>query len=312
MELTALGSDVITNICYFLPYISIISLRWTCKRLRDFNFIKIRFKDIVIHRLKLLGAGDLQEAIVKYEHYISGGFMLQCMYNENWIGDIDVYCCSKYEDYFPEHYKKKPKGKDAIRLGFLYEWLKSKNQEITVCANHYDGTPLTSRVYQMFKCKSAVGLTEISRREAVEINNQNELYKLNHIIVHKFQTVKEAVHEFFDLSVCKVIYDGDKVFVQNLDKMIKRISTVAIETPKYCGINSLRTTTFMRMLKYQKRGFVIENFDKFYEVLCKYLWNLSTYEASTSLSLLYAMEDEDLLKYPEIKMWMNHVHQNKK
>jgi hypothetical protein len=216
---------------------------------------------------------EFLDAIEKYKITISGSFILQCLFNENYETDIDLYKVGNQLDIYDEN-------------SDFYKFLKFLGID-----NKYFGTnckgssgegmlPLYHGKYEsldimLIKRYQEARYIEPKHGEIMELRKRflKELY---------YPTVRSNIEDF-DIDACKVYYDPEtkKVNIYNFNALIKKISYYDyIDGPKslsvgyssfYCNRNcfsrevcycntvyrSVLDRTNWRVEKYTKRGFIL-------------------------------------------------------
>lgn len=229
-------NDLYPIIASHLCYIDLLS--WTIAVPCIKPYIKlVDFNDIILKRLNQLGLDGQSfiDHLIKYNNYVSGSFILQCLYNMEWPSDIDVYCMS--EDTYLPNLNKSPLGfikflKDAtlVEPGSSYELM------------HF---------YQRMYTQNNVMINHI-------MVNPTPIDDLHHDTIFKFV-------DLFDLDFCKVIYDGKKLYIKNLDSLFSRSSVLNVKMDIYIKKAMLKENQdkvygrlLQRVIKYKSRGFKIE------------------------------------------------------
>jgi hypothetical protein len=215
----------------FLPWIDVYSLRLANPRLpiKQSSIIKI-----IIERLKIMGI-DIIEAIKKNKAIISGSFILQCIYGVIYPGsDVDIYIIGENSDT-TEWTKQSGWTED---WKFMYDITKNHTYDKTktITANPYPIMPIVSRTYIF------------------------DDIKLNYILIDpKFKSISEFILKYFDISICKVMFNGERLYIHNLNDIITRSFSIDRNTTKYIRVNrderEIDDIIQTRVNKYTKRGF---------------------------------------------------------
>lgn len=96
--------NILIEILKLLPIKSVIDLKFTCKTYNKIISKKIIDKLIICrinNRLEEIFGDDIfifKKLLKKTESYISGSFIVQCIIDERWYSDIDIYIRNKYQD----------------------------------------------------------------------------------------------------------------------------------------------------------------------------------------------------------------------
>src|SRR5579883_549275 len=131
--------------------------------------------------------------------YIAGSFILDVLYATNFANDIDIYegddkCINYYDTEFKEFGESK--------LKFL-QYIYSLNLERGKFGNHYSDPELYYGPIYMIR--------------NYKIKNCNT--ELQHIIVRS-KKVLRFIDNSFDLDICKCNFDGERLRIKDLNKII--------------------------------------------------------------------------------------------
>lgn len=147
-----ISDDLWDNIAKYLCYVDLISFSVFAVPESKKYIQKSRYdiNEIVLNKLaekfgNLTYAKLFVNGLVKYNNYISGSFILQCLYDCDWKdSDIDVYCVNKDNCYHHDI-------EDSINFLRLLtsEW----GAELIDCANSYEELHLTQRMYELLNVK---------------------------------------------------------------------------------------------------------------------------------------------------------------
>ena len=280
MELICDAWDIIAeNLCY----IDLLALTAAIPFIRP-HIHKDRYdvNKIIRYRLSeifgnLIDVDEFITELVECNSYISGSFILQCLYNVEWEGsDIDVYSLST----------------DGSYSGKLKEWLYylgSREFNLEEDDNRYKELHLTSRTFVATNDAKETSETDSIPIKPIKITK----IVLNHIIVntnpieistpdniHKLynepyllgkrlhnSTIFKFVDTTFDLEICKVVYDGSRLYIRNIFSLFKRkctadfstekyIKRILYQSPDFCD-KRIKDNLMNRIQKYEQRGFTI-------------------------------------------------------
>jgi hypothetical protein len=218
------------------------ALRLTCKFLRD-NIKQLNIHDLIIHRMKVIYKKDAKE-IVRHlkcdkNSYISGSFMLQCIYGVAWnnsdidiyrVGNADGYSGYKYYDtdcYLRNTIESRKGGKLSGPLisgdnqnGFTGKLIPMST------ALDYEMLPLTSR---MFETRHNIGSTRSTQRKRI--------LPMNDCIINpQYSTdVLSFIEQYFDLEICKIAYSCKykRLYIANLDAVMTQSFSTHTMTDAY-------------------------------------------------------------------------------
>lgn len=170
---------------------------------------------------------EFKNVLQRQKAIISGGSVARALFNEddlNWkISDLDIYVQAK--DFIP------------LRDYFLDN---SKRVEII-----FQGNNNTGYSYNFFKKNKIIKLYRF------HIDN---FLHIDLMMVKNSQPLTEVVMNF-DLSCCKVFYDGENIYGWNIQKILKKEAEL---NKDYLECLHLKTrTTINRIKKYNSRGFSI-------------------------------------------------------
>lgn len=223
-------SQIVTNHKDFIYQRTILEIR---KRLKEI------FQDNLDEFLNLLQ----QTGAI-----ISGSFILQCILNEYWESDIDIY--------FPiqdNEIKETPSQNPTSEIDdFLY---KSRMQMTGYFAANRYGSDVDLKIKWIRNYKK---LDEDKFYKSYKHFSRSEIEKMGENNKYTFQTIlvdinKSEMQNFivntFDFDICKNIFDGNTLYIHNIKDIVERKTQF-----KY----SYRIqSSLLRCKKYEGRGFEI-------------------------------------------------------
>jgi hypothetical protein len=181
---------------------------------------------------------------------MSGSFMIQILLGENWEGsDLDIYSGEVHRYYnYPNCELSTTDPNHFLIQKFLYE---HGYQNDTVNGDSVDDLyPFTSLIVRSF--------IHIEKSQCPKIQN---------MFCMKNKPLK-FIKTYFDLDFCKVAYDGQILYIHNLDALVSKTSLYGRQnigtcesirkkgkSGKYIGLMELAKS---RIQKYRNRGFVIQ------------------------------------------------------
>lgn len=242
--------DIINDIKDYLCFIDKFKLKLTCK---EYSNIKLDFKEDFCNKLGKI-IDDPQEFCNQMKinnTYIAGSFILDIIYGTEFSNDIDIYesdkNCKKYSD------TQFSKENDILKfLQYIYTLdLKNNDRDSKSEPSIYEGFIYMIRNYELKKS----GVI------------------LQHIIL-RTDKVKKFISNSFDLDICKNYFDGEKLQIKNLDKLLCKkdyIKPLSLLMEFYAYDEQNCGYTINRMNKYIYRGFDIKkhrDFDLIYKKLC--------------------------------------------
>lgn len=185
--------------------------------------------DKIVKRLDDLGLKGKQfcEKLYETNTIMAGSFPLQCLLGENYgDSDIDLYCHMPLYDIYP------PFGQ------WLYNNFKLKHHPSCINWASYNFIPGLIKYYSY--------------------SSQNITIQI--MIVNDNISPCQFVNTWFDLSFCEVIFDGK--FLKYEDRVLNKLGSI---NSKYLN-GEYQTWNYIyydRILKYEKRGFTINNKDDY-------------------------------------------------
>lgn len=248
---------VFDRIAKYLCYIDLF--RFLKANPRALGFIRRKRFDvqaIVEKRLKILGpiGKSILDDMIEYQNVISGSFILQCLYNEDWESDIDIYCLDDSRQLDPDYISP---NSFAWHL-YINEFANIKQ------SSNYEFLHVWSRKYESGNFQKVINHI-IIKKESLEIMDD---HNIKNKTPKNYSSIFHFVDESFDLEICKVVFDGKKLYIKNLDSLIYKKCKVSLNLDKYIrrgfwpeGLISdkiLEDFVRARIEKYKARGFNIE------------------------------------------------------
>lgn len=194
------------------------------------------------------------ENLVKYNKFISGSFLLQVIYGVTWEGsDIDIYYMSngRYFSYFVDEFMYN--SKDIYGMDDIGDY------------ESYDFLPVRIRRFEVKDTKHIVDYVEIMEDDKPYTDIINDC--VVHIPNFKYENVFQFIDDMYDIEICKIIYDGKRLYVKNLSSLFERSSKVVLHMNKYIRrspwAHNAEENTPVRLVekvlkridKYKARGF---------------------------------------------------------
>jgi hypothetical protein len=230
LEPTVIHQYISEYLCY-ADYLSFKSALPTIK-------IKKSFKDIVIKRLTELDidADEFLAHMVAFKNVISGSFILQCMYGTYWQdSDIDMFCC--YTDHIsitpvPHITKPHPVYYDVLNKQTFDNYIER-------------GYPIISNIKKYIDKKEHKFISADNMHEYDAMYLKSNKYKfhkatINTILVFnneknckKYKDIYNYVTHNFDLSFCKVVFDGTKLHIKNYNNITTKSGSANLNAKKY-------------------------------------------------------------------------------
>ena len=294
-----LDEDCINVIKSHLSYIDILCYKLTDKS----NFGKMilpNFKDVFIRRLlqhnivpSVEDAKILCDNLYNTGAYVAGSFILDCLFDTNYHGDIDIYDQTGFDKiqkkrHFMLNHKKCSQEEEDRKYEYTgsdkFENFESKNLQFT------------QSLYKLgFRnIKSLGGPDPVIRHflykdnPLVEknTNHQGDIWysikeKTDHCIQiipinmelknNERSVIPRFIKASFDLDLCQNIFDGKNLQIKNLNKLIHKYDYIKPNTRFMLTIyeddeEGDDEATKKRMAKYLGRGFNIEFHPKYEEI----------------------------------------------
>ena len=261
--LDEIPSDVLLVVCQYIPLIYRISMSETCKciykKIGDEN--KSNIKANIIKKLRDLVPDPVLflEKIIEADCVISGGFILECLYEEDWkSNDIDIWC-SENKGYYITN--------DTGVMQNPYLFIPPLVEDVTIDKNSH----------LFLKYLHSQGLTTLSGQKydpesltAVNIRNINISgcefnIPMQYISCGRYHL--SHIDKSFDMDICKVAYGSkyDRLFIKNKQAIYEKKCKYSrdinndIFLLSYYGPNTQRYHDLInhRINKYKDRGFDI-------------------------------------------------------
>lgn len=256
----------------FLSIVDKIALSQTCK-----GFLKIRpnfedFKhDLYSYLKNSLGdelyVSDFLENMKVSGGYISGSAILQTLYNEKWESDIDVvipipsniifwdetYSIQEFDQFF------------RSTSSTLSKCLLRQNYDIVSHDDHTDQVVPSCLPGPLMK---KYGFLPAASVKFIKKANGKYYTPIN--IIYVENSVLDYINYYFDFSICKNAYNGDHLFIHDLNGILERTIQNNTDYDRYTQrfiskqnfdenncINVILKQAASRKDKYKKRGFQI-------------------------------------------------------
>lgn len=261
MDLIELPTDMLLEINKHLSYIDNLSLSYTCKIFNTYLPKKDINQIIRLNLEEYLGdkVDKFLELLHETNHYISGSFVLKCLYSENWNNDIDIYTFSDDLETNESYASFATWGKFIDGLFNLLPGFQN-----TECANRYEFLGIISREF-------SYGRFIIDH--IIVINDSYEIKAcqkclFNYKQKREYKSIFNFVEKTFDIDICKVLYDGKKLYLKKKNDLIERSTRAYDKLLEYNRIQfwlegapselDLLDKMLSRIEKYEQRGFIIE------------------------------------------------------
>jgi hypothetical protein len=227
--------DCLNLICKNLCYIDILSLKYTCKKFSSLNFTLPSFKDIFIKRLLEGNVVPTIDDAIKFcdnlydtGAYVAGSFILDCLYETNYHNDIDVY----------DHLVPENLGNICLidnfgceNLKFTQSLYKSNFESIGSISE----TDLTLRNFINkynpsyssinFGSQKEFGYNTVRSKNLIQIIPVN--LQLNN---NERSVIPRFIKASFDLDICQSFFDGKKLCIKNIFKLMYKYDFIKPNT----------------------------------------------------------------------------------
>lgn len=177
--------SISVQICSYLCYIDLQSLRFTCKFFHKRTILP-NIRNLIIEKISKYtpNSSDILDVLDEFHCVISGSFMVNILYNADWkFKDIDIY----YRDTYPEPNSHKYKNLLVNKLECL---IKGETK------NNYNG-------YHTHK---------------IQFKNSHKYVEFICCPVDVIPLLMKS----FDMDICKIMYHDNILCVKNWNKLIQR------------------------------------------------------------------------------------------
>jgi hypothetical protein len=260
--LTTLSTNIISHVASFLCYFDVGSFRLTKKLFNDDLKDKHKFVDVVRKRLQgMVPDPDVfLLSLKKYNHYIVGSFVLQCMFGVEWPdSDIDVcmMATKKEESDNTSIFESDTDFEDMKNDGECIHGVAGFHQGCGVPIHEYfnytdffhDILLMKGPFYKEDEARNMewddIRLKNV-RREMARITYNYEgkegypllpvlarKYKfikyrglLDYVVIEKYTSVFEFFNKTLDFAFCGSLFDGEKLYIKDYDAVLNRTCTV--------------------------------------------------------------------------------------
>lgn len=277
------NNDCLSVILNYLCYVDQMSLKLTCH-----NRIVLNFKNIFIHRLiqdKIVSealTNTFCNELYRTGSYVAGSFILDCLYDTNNHNDIDIYDQTSLQAF------------ERKQISFVEDCFAFEGKQISFVEDCFgfkeynkDNLQFTQSLYKMgffAKCNNC-GPDPLIRNfthplDARYQNNVHSNYEnvndKNKIPIgltpkNEKSFIPRFINASFDLEICQSIFDGQKLYIKNVNKIIQKYDYIKPNTRFMLTvypyqIKDIKDVTNKRMEKYQEKGFNIQKHPKFDEI----------------------------------------------
>lgn len=268
--LVAENVDCNKAVCQFLSYVDIICIK---------NINKLHYQYIVLPDFKQLFMKKLVEcevvptikeanlfcdALYDTGAYVAGSFILDYLLDTDYHHDIDIYDQTGIDRYPDGEYTNSDMFSQFGDKNLQFtQYLYNNNFENIIAS--YDIIPiLRSFINKSSSTYKAIGILDIDK-----LKNTIQMIPVNLKLKHgKRSVIPRFIKASFDLEICQNIFDGKKIYIKNVDKLVHKYDYIKINTmftlavyggrkqPPYYDYK--KKVTMKRMGKYISRGFDIK------------------------------------------------------
>lgn len=238
-----------------------MSLKLTCH-----NRIVLNFKNIFIHRLiqdKIVPealTNTFCNELYRTGSYVAGSFILDCLYDTNHHNDIDIYDQTSLQAF---------EGKP---ISFVEDCFGFKGYK-------KDNLQFTQSLYKMGffancnNCGPDPLIRNFIHSNYKNVNDKNKIHIIPIGLTPKNEKsfIPRFINASFDLEICQSIFDGQKLYIKNVNKIIQKYDYIKPNTRFMLTvypykIKDINDVTDKRMKKYQEKGFNIQKHPNFDEI----------------------------------------------
>lgn len=213
MDLISIPNDILFEINKHLSFIDTWCLRITSKHMNNNLKPTHNINKVIFGKLENIFGPNTQNFIdnlTKYNNFLSGSFILNCIYGYDWNVGLDVFFCK--ESGFLGNY-----GKDFIfqmrksdinfkkMLNYGYEYDDSYCDYLETIIKHYQYNSFAINHYNVYikkkHCDSVCG----------DFSDCSKFFKRHKI---KYKNIFQYIEHAFDIDICKIAYDGKQLYIK--------------------------------------------------------------------------------------------------
>lgn len=164
--------------------------------------------------------------------FISGSFIIQCVLDEYWESDIDIFCPHRDNEIVKSY-------TDDYNFNDLENYLYNNNY------GWYTQTYQYMRKYNGNYDPDIIHVRDYDKENKKDI----QIIALN--IDKNIKSYQKFIENRFDFNICKNMYVGGQLYIYNLDDILNKVTNFECTT--------LLNKTVYRYHKYKKHGFIFKN-----------------------------------------------------
>ena len=243
VKLNNLSSQLMRHINKYLSYLDTKYLRLTCRAINadlkdDNDFVKI-----IRDRLKgrVPDVDVFIDSLIKYKHYITGSFLLQCMLGVTWENsDIDICMMGTKEiDEKDDDYYRKGSGTYSHEYhhytDFMHDILLIKTKfykEEEMKDMHWGDIRLDNARHAFHVATYTVTNLEgyplfpvISRKYSIK----NCEGIIDYIVIERYEDIFDFYNNTVDFGFCALVFDGRKLYIRNWNDVMYKTCWVDVD-----------------------------------------------------------------------------------
>ena len=276
IELILVNNDYGT----FLHWLTLKNVNRECHKL--FNSYLTKFFSIINNKLAIKVGVQVSNKIFETGHCLTGGFLLGCIYDQDYNSDVDILIKSEIVKIDYNGYDPFNQFYNCLYDNLYYQQDSGcgKSQVMHMYPDNFHHRRFFINKDFLISGKNF----EYKEYDTYE-DMRNAGTIIDHIIFNDHESVIDFIRNTYDLSFCKIAYDGKKLFIDDTNSIIFKKAYIEIvgDNPISCysysnkdrlqksiSINTSGCSNdFMsygklhqRIEKYRNRGFKIDIFKK--------------------------------------------------
>lgn len=261
--------DCRDNIISYLCYIDLLNVKLISKT--DYKIVKLNFRELFIKRLlqhEVLPNYNLAvqfcDKLKETGAVISGSFILDVLYDTNFHNDLDLYDNSMItnDNCLMDGYNSK--NSDILKFTqYLYKANFNcvdsvGGQYVKIRSFMHDSQLEKVRVEDKHWRRSPYVMANIDDKK---LKQYRHCLQVIPIAVNK-GGIQQFIKATFDLEICQNYFDGERVYLKNITKLVKKTDKIKANTKFLLSyyvsdIDDAENNTEKRIIKYRERRFDI-------------------------------------------------------